>query len=341
MRFRDCEENPMSFTARRHTIALAATATLALLLSPNTALAQSKWPSQEIRLISPFAAGGTIDGVSKVLALELARQLGVPVTVENKPGAGGVNATAEVVKSAPDGHTLVLTHVGTLAVNPFVMSNPPYRVNRDLVPVTLVAKIPNVFVVHPHVPAADFKEFLAYAKTKPGKLDYGSAGNASASHFAMERLKAATGLYITHLPYRSAGSQMSELLAGRTQAASLGVNAAVGGHIRSGKLRALAVGTAERLPALPDVPTVAELGFKHFESTQWYGLHAPAKTPASTVQRLQQEVQKALRSPAVQARLAQDNSIAGGMSSKDFDEFIRKEQAIWQDIVARARIKTQ
>jgi tripartite-type tricarboxylate transporter receptor subunit TctC len=331
----------MTFTARRLTIALAAAATLALLLSsPNTVLAQGAWPSQGIRLVSPFAAGGSIDGVSKALSIELSKQLGVAVTVENMPGAGGVNAMSEVVKAKPDGHTLVLTHVGTLAVNPFVMSKPPYRVNRDLVPVTLLAKIPNVFVVHPDVPAKDFKEFLAHANTKPGKLDYGSAGNASASHFAMERLKAATGLYITHLPYAGTGAQLSELLAGRTQAASLGVNSAVGTQIRNGKLRAMAVGTAERLPALPDVPTVAELGYKQFESTQWYGLHAPAKTPAVVVQRLQQEVQKALGSPAVQARLALDNSVASGMPSQAFGEFIRKEQAVWQGILARARIKT-
>lgn len=329
----------MTCTMRRQTIAIAAVATFGMLLcSHHSAMAQVAWPSQGIRLISPFAAGGSIDGVSKVLAVELARQLGVSVTVENTPGAGGVHAMFEAVKSAPDGHTLVLTHVGTLAVNPFLMRNPPYRVNRDLIPVTLLAKIPNVFVVHPDVPAQDFKTFLAYAKTKPGKLDYGSAGNTSASHFAMERLKAATGLYITHLPFHGTVPQLSELLRGRTQAASLGVSSAVGAHIRSGQLRALAVGSAERLPALPDVPTVAELGYKHFESSQWYGLHAPAKTPPAVVQRLQVEVQKALRSNAVQARLAQDNSVPGGLSSQAFGEFIRKEQAVWQGILARARI---
>ncbi|TAG26889.1 MAG: tripartite tricarboxylate transporter substrate binding protein [Burkholderiales bacterium] len=296
------------------------------------------WPSKPIRFIVPFAPGGTSEVVARSVANELSKQLGQSVFVENKPGGAGVTAMQDAAKAAPDGHTLILTHVGTLAVNPYMLKSQPYDVNKDFMPVTLLAKVPNVFVIHPDVPAQNFKEFVAYAKKNPGKLNYGSAGNASAGHLAMEYLKLVTGMFMTHIPYRGTGPQLTDLLAGRTQASSAGMPA-LGAHIRAGKLRAIAVGTAQRISALPDVPTVQEMGFKDFETSQWYGIHVPAGTPPDIVKRLQEESFKALKSNSVTERFATDNAVGGGGPSADYAKFIASEQKIWKDIVARASIK--
>ncbi len=172
----------------------AALATGGLGLATSSAQAQSNWPSKAIRFVVPFAPGGTSEIVARSVAAELTKQLGVSVYVENKPGGAGVTAMVDVSKAAPDGHTIILGHVGTLAVNPYMLKNQPYDVNKDFVPVTLLAKVPNVFVIHPDVPAKNFKEFVAYAKKNPGQLNYGSAGNASAGHLAMEYLKLVTGM---------------------------------------------------------------------------------------------------------------------------------------------------
>jgi tripartite-type tricarboxylate transporter receptor subunit TctC len=288
--------------------------------------------------VVPFAPGGTSEIVARSVAAELSKQLGQSVYVENKPGGAGVTAMSEVAKAAPDGYTVILGHVGTLAVNPYMLKSQPYDVNRDFVPVTLLAKVPNVFVIHPDVPARDFREFVDYVKKNPGKLNYGSAGNASAGHLAMEYLKLVTGMHIVHIPYRGTGPQLVDLLAGRTEASSAGMPA-LGQHIRSGKLRAIAVGTQARIPALPDVPTVAEMGYKDFETSQWYGMLAPAGTPADIVKRLQQESHKALRASSVTERFANDNAVGGGGPPEEFAAFIRNEQRIWSDIVKRADIK--
>ena len=300
--------------------------------------AQPAWPARSIRFVVPFAPGGTSEIVARSVAAELTKQLGQSVFVENKAGGAGTVAMAEVAKAAPDGHTLILGHVGTLAVNPYMLSNLSYDADRDFMPVTLLAKVPNVFVIHPDVPARDFREFVAYVKKNPGKLNYGSAGNASAGHLAMEYLKLVTGMFITHIPYRGTGPQLTDLIAGRTQASSAGLPA-LAPHIRSGKLRAIAVGTAQRIAALPDVPTVAEMGFKDFETSQWYGVLVPAGTPADIVKRLQEECLKALKSSAVTARFANDSAVGGGGPSREFADFIAREQSIWKDIIKRASIK--
>ena len=324
-------------TISRRQILQAAAAVTAGISTP-AVLAQSTWPSKPIRFVVPFAPGGTSEVVARSVAVELTKQLGVSVYVENKPGGAGVVAMQDVAKSAPDGHTLILTHVGTLAVNPYMLEAQPYDVNKDFAPVTLLAKVPNVFVIHPDVPAKNFKEFVAYAKANPGKLNYGSAGNASAGHLAMEYLKLVTGMFMTHIPYRGTGPQLTDLLAGRTQASSAGMPA-LGAHIRAGKLRAIAVGTQKRIPSMPDVPTVAEMGYKDFETSQWYGIHVPAGTPSDIIKRLQEESQKALASSGVTARFATDNAVAGGYPSAEYAKFIAGEQKIWKDIVKRASIK--
>lgn len=325
-------QSPPAFTRRR----LVAGAAAALALPPLQA--QSAWPTRTIRFVVPFAPGGTSEIVARTVAAELTKQLGQSVFVENKPGGAGVTAMQEVARAAPDGHTLILTHVGTLAVNPYMLKSSPYDVDRDCAPVTLLAKVPNLFVIHPDVPATNFREFVAHVRKNPGQLNYGSAGNASAGHLAMEYLKLVTGMFITHIPYRGTGPQLTDLLAGRTQASSAGLPA-LAPHIRAGKLRAIAVGTAQRIPALPDVPTVQEMGYKDFETSQWYGIHVPAGTPPEIIRRLQEESARALRASSVTERFANDNAIGGGGPPAEYAAFIGREQKIWKDIVARAGIR--
>jgi tripartite-type tricarboxylate transporter receptor subunit TctC len=324
-------------SSRRRLVIGGASAVALAAIAPRLR-AQTAWPGKSVRFLVPFAPGGTSEIVARSVAAELTRQLGQSVYVENKPGGAGVVAMVEAQKAPPDGHTIILGHVGTLAVNPYMLANQPYDVNKDFVPVTLLAKVPNVFVVHPDVPAKNFKEFVAYVKANPGKLSYGSAGNASAGHLAMEYLKLVTGMFITHIPYRGTGPQLTDLLAGRTQASSAGLPA-LGAHIRAGKLRAIAVGTLQRISALPDVPTVHEMGFKDFETSQWYGILAPAGTPPEIVKKLQEESLKALKSSAVTERFAHDSAVGGGGPSSEFAAFIAREQKTWSDIVKRAQIK--
>jgi len=321
-----------------HRRTVLAAAALALPGVSQLSFAQRAWPRQPIRFVVPFAPGGTSEIVARIVANELTKQLGQTVYVENKGGGAGLPAMQDVAKAAPDGHTIILGHVGSLAVNPYIFPNQPYDVNRDFIPVTLLAKVPNLFVIHPDVPAQDFKEFVAYAKQNPGKLNYGSAGNASAGHLAMEYLKLVTGMFITHIPYRGTGPQLTDLLAGRTQASSAGLPALLP-HIRAGKLRAIAVGTAQRLAQLPDVPTVAEMGYKDFETSQWYGILAPAGTPREIVKQLQEESLKALKSNAVTERFASDSAVGGGGTPEEFAAFIAAQQKIWKEIVSRAGIK--
>ena len=330
---------------KRRELLLAGSA-IATLQATMRVNAQAVWPSKTIRFVVPFAPGGTSEIVARSVALELSKQLNQNVFVENKPGGAGVIAMQDVAKSAPDGHTLILGHVGTLAVNPYMLPNQPYDVNRDFVPVTLLARVPNVYVIHPDVPANNLVEFVRYAKKNPGLLNYGSAGNASAGHLAMEYLKLSTGMFITHIPYRGTGPQLTDLLAGRIQASSTGLPA-LSAYIKSGKLRAIAVGTQKRIASLPDVPTIAESGpalglgksLENFETSQWYGILTPAGTPPVLIKRIQEEALKALKSSTVTERFANDNSIGGGGPSANFAKFIAGEQKIWKEIVARAKIK--
>ncbi len=326
----------MTDSIQRRTLLTATLGVAATIAAPQ--VKAQAFPNKPIRIIVPFAPGGTSSVVARSVADELTRQLGQSVVIENKGGGGGVSAMADAKAAAPDGYTLIVTHVGTLAVNPFMLKNQPYDVNKDFMPITLLAKVPNIFVIHPEVPATNFKEFVAHVKKNPGKLNYGSAGNASAGHLAMEYLKMVTGMFITHIPYRGTGPQLTDLLAGRTQASSAGTPALLP-HIKSGKLRAIATGTTARIAALPDVPTVREIGFKDFETSQWYGMHAPAGTPPALVQRLQEECAKALKSKNLQERFAFDNAEPGGGPASEYAAFIAQEQKIWKNIVERTGMK--
>ena len=320
-------------TKRRHLLQLGAAAALV----PALGRAQSAWPSKPIRFVVPFAPGGSSEIVARTTAVELGRGLGQSVYVDNKPGAAGNVVMAEVAAST-DQHTLILGHIGTLAVNPFIFDKLPYDPIRDFRPITLLAKVPSLYVVHPDLPVRNLKEFVALVRSKPGRLNYGSAGKGSAGHLAMEYLKAAADLFMVHVPYRGTGPQLTDLLAGRLDAASVGAPAILQ-FIKAGKLRCIATGTAQRLPQLPDVPTVAEQGFPGFEMTQWYGLLAPATLPPAALDRLATEAVKAIKAPASVTRLAEDTALAVGNTPAEFARFIASEQARWKPVIARARIK--
>ena len=306
-------------------------------LWPAMSSAQAAWPSKPVRFVVPFAPGGSSEIVARTLAVELSKGLGQSVFVDNKPGAAGNVAMAEV-KDSTDQHTLILGHIGTLAVYPYIFDKLPYDPVRDFRPVTLLAKVPSLYLVHPDVPAKNLKEFVALAKAKPGRLNYGSAGNGSAGHLAMEYLKAAADLFIVHVPYRGTGPQLTDLLAGRLDAASVGAPAVLQ-FIKAGRLRCIATGTRERLAQLPDVPTVAEQGFPNFEMTQWYGLLAPSSLPQAAVDRLATEAAKAIRTPTAVARLSEDTAQAVGGTPAEFAAFIAAEQKRWKPVIARAKIK--
>jgi tripartite-type tricarboxylate transporter receptor subunit TctC len=242
------------------------------------------------------------------------------------------------VARADDQHTMVLGHIGTLAVNPYIFDKLPYDVNRDFKPVSLLAKVPSLYLVRPDLPVNNLKEFIAHAKKNPGKLNYGSAGNGSAGHLAMEYLKMVSDTFILHVPYRGTGPQLTDLLAGRLDAASVGAPAVMQ-FIKAGKLRCIATGTSARLPQLPDVPTVAEQGFPGFEMTQWYGLLAPANMAQPAVDKLAAAAAAAVRHPASTEKLSADAALAIGGTPDEFRKFIGVEQQRWKAVIARAKIK--
>ena len=296
------------------------------------------FPNKPIRLVVPFAPGGSSSIVARAVAAEMEKGLGQPIVIDNKPGGGGNVAMVEVAHADPDGYTLIIGHVGSLAMNPFMYDKLPYDVNRDYAPISLLAIVPAIFVVHESVPAKNLQEFVALAKKEPGKLNYGSAGNGSAGHLAMEYLKQVTGIDIQHVPYKGTGPNIIDLVAGRTQASSAGTPPLMP-HVKSGKLRVIAVGTAKRLHTLPDVGTVAEQGYPGFETSQWYGLNAPAKTPEAVIKRLAAEAAKAAHSASVKERFAADDAEAVGSTPAEYAAFIRKEQERWSKVVRAAKIK--
>jgi tripartite-type tricarboxylate transporter receptor subunit TctC len=301
------------------------------------AQAQS-YPTKPIRLVVPFAPGGSSSIVARAVAHEMEKPLGQTIVIENKGGGGGNLAMQDVARADPDGYTLIIGHIGSFALNPYMYDSLPFDTNRDFAAVSLLAKVPSIFVVHESVPAKDLREFVVLAKKEPGKLYYGSAGNGSAGHLAMEYLRLATGIDLVHVPYKGTGPNLVDLVAGRTQTTSAGTPPLLP-HVKSGKLRVIAVGSAKRLAVLPDSPTVAEQGYPGFETTQWYGLNAPAKVPPEIIKRLADAAAYAARQPSVAERFAVDSAEAIGSTPKEYADFITREQARWSDVVRKAGIK--
>ena len=317
---------------RRRLLITAAAVTFA----PLPVLAQSAWPSKPVRIVVPFAPAGTTDILARALAPELSRAFGQPFVIENKPGAGG-NVGADLVAKSSDGHTLLMGTVGTHAINPALYARMPYDHVKDFVPVTLVAGVPNVLVMNPAKAEAlgikSVPDLIRVAKASPGKLNMASSGNGTSIHLAGELFKTMTGTYMVHFPYRGSGPALLDLMGGNMDLMFDNLPSAMP-HIKAGKIKALAVTSAERSAALPELPTVAEAGpLKGFEASSWFGLLAPAGTPAEVVNRLQQETAKALATPALKERLQAQGAVPSGMSPADFTKFIAAETKKWAAVV--------
>jgi tripartite-type tricarboxylate transporter receptor subunit TctC len=309
------------------------------------ALAQAAWPARPVRIVVPFAAAGTTDILARALAPELQRAFGQPFVVDNKPGAGGNTGSAEVAKAAPDGYTLLMGTVGTHAINPSLYEKMPYDAKRDFVPVTLMAGVPNVLVLNPAMAQRyginSVADLTRVARANPGKLNVASSGNGTSIHLSAELYKSLTGTFMVHFPYRGSGPALLDLMAGNVDLMFDNLPSAMP-HIRSGRLKALAVTSAARSTALPDLPTVAEAGgpaLKEFEASSWFGLLAPAGTPADIVNRIQQETAKALATPAMRERLQAQGAIPSGNTPAEFARLIDEETKKWARVVKASGAK--
>jgi tripartite-type tricarboxylate transporter receptor subunit TctC len=295
------------------------------------------YPSKPIRFILPFPPGGGTDILGRILAERLAAQLGQPVVIENRGGAGGNVGAEAAAKSAPDGYTIVLV-APSLAISPSLYSKLNYDPVRDFAPVSLVATVPNVMITHPSLPAATLVEFIALAKSRPGAMNFGSGGSGTSNHLAGELFNAVAGVRLVHVPYKGVNLAMNDVLSGQVHLAVIGIPAAAP-HIKAGKLRALAVIDSKRAPALPDVPTVAEAGLRNFEVTTWYGVLAPAGTPRPIIARLNAELVKIMHTPEMKERLAAMATEPVTGTPEAFADLIRREIAKWGKVVREAGLK--
>ena len=294
--------------------------------------------SKPIRLVVPFTPGGTTDIVARALAPKLALALGQTVIIDNKPGAGGSLGAAEVARAEPDGLTLLMGHIGTLAVNPSMYLKLAYDPVKSFAPVAWVVRVPNVLVVQAGSGAKTLAQFIEMARAKPGQLTYSSGGNGSAAHITFEYFKLRTKIFMLHIPYRGTAPSVTDLIAGQVDATFTG-GPAVMPHIKSGRLRALAVSSTQRVAALPDVPTMAESGYPGFEADQWYGVVAPAGTAPVLVARLNAEINKALALPEVQQQLALEGATPTPNTPKAFGDLIAREIPRWAEVVKAGNVR--
>ena len=308
----------------RFALALAAVLTVA---SADVAVAQT-YPNKPIRLMVAFPPGGSTDLMERSLANELTKSLGQAVVVENKAGANGNIGSGEVAKAAPDGYTLLLSGVGTNAINHSLYPSMPYDSMRDFEHITLLAEGSNVLLVNPNFPAKSVPELIALAKAQPGKLFYGSNGNGSSGRLAMEMLRQATGIDIVHVPYKGGGPSMLALMAGEVQMLFSNQDQALP-QVKAGKVRAIGIASATRNPAYPDVPTIAEQGVPGFAAVSWFGLSAPAKTPPEIVKKLHDETVKIISQPEFHARLESTGFVVVGSTPQQFRAFVGAENEKW------------
>lgn len=309
--------------------------------------AVAAYPAKPFRLVVPFTPGGSTDILARAIGVELTKAWGQPVLIDNVPGAGGSIGADKVAKSAADGYTLLMGHIGTLAVNPSLYPALPYNPVKDFAPVAWVARVPNVLVVHPSVKASNVKELVALAKARPGQLNYGSGGNGSAANLATEYFKLQSNTAILHIPYRGTAPAVNDILAGQIQVLFSGVPAVLP-HIKSGALRALAVSSPQRIDALPDVPPVADSanapspglpGLKGFEADQWYGVVAPTGTPREVLAKLNQQINAALNAPEIKTRLAAEGALIAAATPEVFGKLIASEIARWRPVITSGRVK--
>jgi tripartite-type tricarboxylate transporter receptor subunit TctC len=315
-----------------------AAAALVGLLTPALAAAQ-KFPERNIRLIVPFPAGGPNDIIARVVSQKMSQILKQTIIVDNRGGQGGVIGTDAVAKAKPDGYTIAVTSAGALAISPS-MEKVAYNTLKDLQPITLVAKVPEMLVVAENVPAKNMKELVALAKKEPGKLNFASSGAGSLPHLAGELFKLTAKIDIVHVPYRGAAPAVNDLLGGQVQMVFLDLPVLIP-QVKAGKLRPIAIGTEKRVAALPDVPTTGEVGYPTLLTENWYGMVAPAGTPKDVVATLNKAAVEAMKDPAVVSKLASLGAILVGNSPDEFRTFIASEKAKWAKVIKDAGVPTQ
>lgn len=318
-------------------------ALLALAVGSAPAVAQDNqaaqpYPTKAIRLVVPFPPGGPVDILARVLADRMAPDLGQPIVIENRGGAGGVNGTAMVAKAEPDGHTFALASAGALAVSVSLLERMPYDPLKDLALLTLVAVTPELLVVGPRVDAVSAAELIGLAKARPGKLNYASAGKGTMSHLTAEMFRLAAGIDIVHVPYSGAAPAINDLLGGHVQIFFADIQGLLG-TVQSGQLRALAVSSRARSAVLPAVPTTAEIGLPEVEATNWYGAVAPPATPPVIVERLNSAIVAALRSSEAKAKLGPLGAELVGNSPAQFHAFVRAESDKWARVIRAASVR--
>ncbi len=300
------------------------------LLAPAPALAQT-WPDHSIRLVVPFPAGGPTDIIARVVGQAMTEALGQPVVIDNRGGAGGVTGTDQVARAAPDGYTLALSSAGALSISPS-LQRMPYNSTKDLAPITLVAKVPELLVVPASSPAKTLEDLIALAKAKPGAYNFASTGPGGMPHLAAELLKATAKIDMVHVPYSGAAPAVTDLLGARTEMMFADIPVLLP-HVKAGTLRPLAVGSAQRVPMLPDVPTTSEQGLPAVAAENWYGIVAPAATPPAIVAKLNATIVAALRSPEVRDKLVPIGAILVGDTPEEFKAYILSEEKKWAEVV--------
>jgi len=305
-------------------------------VAANTSTAQD-YPSRPVRVIVPFSPGGAVDGPMRIVAQELGKRLNQQFIVENKPGAGATLGTEIVAKAPPDGYTLLLASQ-TNAISASLYKSLSYDPIEDFAPISLIGREPGVLVVHPALPAKSFAEFLAYVKERPGNLDYASSGNGSGQHLFMALLLSSTSLQMNHIPYRGSGQATADLLGGQVMVSIPGTAGMVG-HIKAGKLRALAVTGSQRSPQLPDVPTVMESGVPGYEAYVWMGLLAPKGTPQPIIDKLHRELMLAIAAPEVKTYMTNAGIEIVGSTPAEFNRFFRAEKDLWAKVVRETGAK--
>lgn len=310
-------------------IALAAMSTLA---------GAQAWPSKPIRIVAPSTPGDAPDVIARLVADKLSVALGQQVVVENRPGAGGVVGSEAVAKSPPDGYTLIMGNAGSHGINAAVYSKLPYDIQRDFVPVSQVAVAPNVMVINPGVPANTVAEFIAYAKSQPGKLSYASGGNGSSAHMSMELFKSMAGVDIQHIPYKGSSPALTDLIGGQV-VVFIGNMPPTVPHIKSGRLRALAVTTKARSALMPELPTISDAALPGFETVAWFGVLAPAGTPPEVVNRLSQEIGRIARSPEMREKLLAMGAEPVGGTPEEFKAVVDRDIAKWKPLAQKVGIK--
>ena len=297
------------------------------------------YPSRPVRIVVPFAPGGPNDIIVRLVAQKLAETLAQPFLVENRPGAGGNIGTDFVAKAAPDGYTLLSVGPGSLIINPLI-GKVPYDTARDFAPVTLMARAPNALVAHPSLPAGSVKELIELARSQPGRVNYGSGGSGSTPHLAGAMFAAMAGIALTHVPYKGTAPATADLIGGQVQIAFLGIPTVLP-HVKSGKLRVLAVTGKRRSPELPGVPTMDEAGVPGYELSPWYGLLAPAGTPREVVVRLGEELSRSVSAPEMKEKLAVQGAEVAGGSPEEFAALIRADTSTWSRVVKDAGIRIE